>query len=163
MIREQQEDDQKSETNMSVTDEELSLLGAPWAKEGLVFRKHYWDSAGKRAKEKNWLQVFVVISQGEVRMFRFDTGGSSKAGQGGGGVGGGDWTVRLPCAQGHATLLMLLSPVLGPERRLALAHARALLVDATTGLQSRPAALLRSHAARRRDVLLPGRHAGPRR
>ncbi|KAL8293795.1 hypothetical protein RQP46_000496 [Phenoliferia psychrophenolica] len=95
IIREQQEDD-KSDSETSMAEQELALLGAPWAKEGLVFRKHYWETSGKRAKEKNWLQVFVVIAQGELKMFRFDTGGSSRSGSGGGGggggVGGGDWT-----------------------------------------------------------------------
>lgn len=79
---------------MSVTDEELALLGAPWAKEGILWRKHFWESVGKRSKEKNWLQVFVVISQGEVRMFRFDGAGTTREGEGGAGLGGGDWAVR---------------------------------------------------------------------
>ncbi|KAM0753008.1 hypothetical protein T439DRAFT_378754 [Meredithblackwellia eburnea MCA 4105] len=89
IIREQQEDDAKSDGEVSITDEELALLGAPWAKEGLVFRKHYWESKGKRSKDKHWLQVFVVISQGELRMFRFDTQGTAKGGRPG--MGGGDW------------------------------------------------------------------------
>lgn len=76
---------------IDITEEELALLGAPWAKEGLLQRKHYWESTGKRAKEKSWLQAFVVISAGQVKMFRFDTGGSSRGP--GGGMGGGDWTV----------------------------------------------------------------------
>ena len=92
IIREQQEDDTKSDSETSIAEQELALLGAPWAKEGLVFRKHYWEMSGKRAKEKSWLQVFVVIAQGELKMFRFDSGGSSRSASGGG-VGGGDWTV----------------------------------------------------------------------
>ncbi|GAA6059042.1 hypothetical protein JCM10212_001267 [Sporobolomyces blumeae] len=91
IIREQQEDDTKSDTSsIHVTDEELALLGAPWAKEGILQRKHYWEFHGRRAKEKNWLKAFVVVSQGELKMFRFDGGGSSK--KNAGGVGGGDWT-----------------------------------------------------------------------
>lgn len=77
-----------------MTDEELALLGAPWAKEGIIYRKHYWESSGKRAKEKSWLQVFVVIAKGEVKMFRFDGAGTIKAG-GKQGIGGGDWAVSL--------------------------------------------------------------------
>lgn len=91
IIREQQEEEQ-SDTEVSVTDEELALLGAPWAKEGILHRKHYWESAGKRSKDKNWLQVFVVVGQGELRMFRFDAGGGSRSAAGG--VGGGNWAVR---------------------------------------------------------------------
>ncbi|KAI5475156.1 SEC7-like domain containing protein [Pseudohyphozyma bogoriensis] len=70
IIREQQEDDAKSEGGASVTDEELALLGAPWAKEGILHRKHYWESPGRRAKEKHWLQVFVSTAQsvGEISL-----------------------------------------------------------------------------------------------
>lgn len=91
IIREQHEDDGASDDVIDITEEELALLGAPWAKEGLLQRKHYWESTGKRAKEKSWLQAFVVISAGQVKMFRFDTGGSTRGP--GGGMGGGDWTV----------------------------------------------------------------------
>ncbi|GAA5910054.1 PH and SEC7 domain-containing protein [Sporobolomyces salmoneus] len=81
-------------STISVSDQELALLGAPWAKEGMLQRKHYWEVQGKRSKEKNWLKAFVVVSQGELRMFRFDGGGSSSSGRSGGGMGmgGGDWT-----------------------------------------------------------------------
>ena len=91
IIREQQEDDTKSDDGVSISDEELALLGAPWAKEGILQRKHYWESLGKRAKEKGWLQAFIVVSAGELRMFRFDGAGSTRGT--GGGMGGGDWTV----------------------------------------------------------------------
>lgn len=97
IIREQQEDDNESDSGVSVTDEELALLGAPWAKEGILWRKHFWESVGKRSKEKNWLQVFVVISQGEVRMFRFDGAGTTR-GRGAAGLGGGDWAVCSSCS-----------------------------------------------------------------
>ncbi|CAJ0877804.1 9192_t:CDS:2, partial [Entrophospora sp. SA101] len=33
---------------------ELYLSGAPYAKEGLLFRKHFWESSNKRSKDKNW-------------------------------------------------------------------------------------------------------------
>ncbi|GAA5926050.1 uncharacterized protein JCM15063_005194 [Sporobolomyces koalae] len=93
IIREQQEDDAQSiaSSSISVTDEELALLGAPWAKEGILQRKHYWESHGKRSKEKHWLNAFVVVSQGELRMFRFDGNGGS-GGRKRAGIGGGDWT-----------------------------------------------------------------------
>ncbi|KAF7964985.1 hypothetical protein HWV62_1178, partial [Athelia sp. TMB] len=94
IIRESQEDDDRSmhsddseNTTISITDEELALLGAPWAKEGMLCRKQYWESAGKRAKDKSWMDVFVVIQKGELNMFTFGgtNGGSS------GVVGGGNW------------------------------------------------------------------------
>ena len=83
IIREAQEDDGRSarsdesaSTEVSITDEELALLGPPWAKEGMLCRKQYWESTGKRAKSKAWLDVFVVIQKGELNMFIFgDHGG----------------------------------------------------------------------------------------
>ncbi|EJD02779.1 uncharacterized protein FOMMEDRAFT_133996 [Fomitiporia mediterranea MF3/22] len=113
IIREAQEDDVRStrsdrtdSSSVSITDEELALLGAPWAKEGMLCRKQYYECAGKRAKSKNWLDVFVVIQKGELNMFIFGEGG-------GGGtsvVGGGNWlanaqpvgTVSLSHSLAHA-------------------------------------------------------------
>ncbi|KAJ8076839.1 hypothetical protein PM082_001262 [Marasmius tenuissimus] len=113
IIKETQEDDDRSEhstnstsTNISITDEELALLGPPWAKEGMLCRKQYWESTGKRAKDKGWLDVFVVIQKGELNMFTFgeNGGGSSSI------VGGGNWlsnansvgTVHLSHSLAHA-------------------------------------------------------------
>ncbi|KAF9268675.1 hypothetical protein L218DRAFT_1048266 [Marasmius fiardii PR-910] len=113
IIKETQEDDDRSDhsndstsSNISITDEELALLGAPWAKEGMLCRKQYWESTGKRAKDKGWLDVFVVIQKGELNMFTFGehgVGGSSV-------VGGGNWlsnanavgTVHLAHSLAHA-------------------------------------------------------------
>lgn len=97
IIRETQEDDAHSissdhtnTTEISISDEELALLGPPWAKEGMLCRKQYWESTGKRAKSKAWMDVFVVIQKGELSMFVFgdhSLGGTSV-------VGGGNWLVR---------------------------------------------------------------------
>ncbi|KAI0305683.1 hypothetical protein B0F90DRAFT_1815266 [Multifurca ochricompacta] len=94
IIREAQEDDDRSErsddsadTTISITDEELALLGPPWAKEGMLCRKQYNESAGKRAKSKAWMDVFVVIQKGELNMFTF--GEHAIGGQRV--VGGGNW------------------------------------------------------------------------
>ncbi|KAI8972224.1 hypothetical protein BD414DRAFT_518040 [Trametes punicea] len=112
IIREQQEDDghslrsDGSSTDISITDEELALLGPPWAKEGMLCRKQYWESTGKRAKSKAWMDVFVVIQKGELSMFTFGehgTGGSNV-------VGGGNWlenatpvgTIMLAHSLAHA-------------------------------------------------------------
>lgn len=100
IIKEQQEDDARSEASLvEVTDEELALLGAPWAKEGLLERKHFWETAGKRSKDKTWVQAFVVVSAGQLRMFRFGSAGGGGGSGGtsgptsGGAIGGGNWTV----------------------------------------------------------------------
>lgn len=94
IIREAHEDDDRSiksdistSTTISISDEELALLGAPWAKEGMLCRKQYWESTGKRAKDKAWLDVFVVIQKGDLSMFIF---GEHSAG-GSGTFGGGNW------------------------------------------------------------------------
>lgn len=96
IIREAQEDDAHSvrsdhsiSTEISISDEELALLGPPWAKEGILCRKQYWESTGKRAKSKAWMDVFVVIQKGELNMFVFgdhSLGGANV-------VGGGNWLV----------------------------------------------------------------------
>ncbi|KAM5530981.1 hypothetical protein V8D89_015363 [Ganoderma adspersum] len=94
IIREQREDDERSlrsdissTTDISISDEELALLGPPWAKEGMLCRKQYWECTGKRAKSKNWLDVFVVIQKGELSMFTFGENGMGGASV----VGGGNW------------------------------------------------------------------------
>ena len=57
----------------------------------MLCRKQYWESAGKRAKVKTWMDVFVVIQKGELSMFVF---GETSANAGGGvTVGGGNWLV----------------------------------------------------------------------
>lgn len=98
IIREQREDDEhslrsdtSSTTDISISDEELALLGPPWAKEGMLCRKQYWECTGKRAKSKNWLDVFVVIQKGELSMFTFGENGMGGASV----VGGGNWLVSI--------------------------------------------------------------------
>ncbi|GAA5975532.1 hypothetical protein JCM11641_004297 [Rhodosporidiobolus odoratus] len=113
IIREQQEDDARSDSSsISVTSAELALLGAPWAKEGILHRKHYWETTGKRSKDKSWVQAFVVISNGELKMFRFDTGGGMRAGAGG--LGGGDWTANASNAGSISLIHALCSAMPAP-------------------------------------------------
>ncbi|KAJ7925285.1 hypothetical protein B0H13DRAFT_1975846 [Mycena leptocephala] len=113
IIREAQEDDDRSihsddstSTNISINDEELALLGAPWAKEGMLCRKQYWESVGKRARDKAWLDVFVVIQKGELNMFTFGENSPGASGA----FGGGNWlsnanavgTVQLSHSLAHS-------------------------------------------------------------
>ena len=59
------------------TTESLELyLSAPYAKEGLLVRKHYWESTNKRAKDKGWKECFVVIEKGNIKMYKFETSSS---------------------------------------------------------------------------------------
>ncbi|GAA5833819.1 hypothetical protein JCM9279_001632 [Rhodotorula babjevae] len=126
IIREQHEggaggigDETRSEASeVDVSDEELALLGAPWAKEGILSRKHYWESSGRRAKDKGWVEAFVVVSQGELKMFRFGGGGGGGSGgsgssRGAGGVGGGDWTANAS-AVGSVSLIHALCSAMPP-------------------------------------------------
>ena len=117
IIREQQEDEPKvgeDDDAVSLSDDDLALLGAPWAKEGLLQRKHYWETNGKRAKERNWIQAFVVVSAGQLRMFQFDgSGTSSRGGPRGGGMGGGDWTSNASNV-GEVPLTHALASVMPP-------------------------------------------------
>ncbi|WVQ97714.1 hypothetical protein IAU59_004828 [Kwoniella sp. CBS 9459] len=83
-------------------DDELALLGAPWAKEGLLSRKLYWETVGKRAKKNDWKQFFVVISKGDLYMFTFGEKGGG--GFGGGSVGGGNW---LENANANGTISLM--------------------------------------------------------
>ncbi|GAB1525710.1 hypothetical protein RhiTH_008873 [Rhizoctonia solani] len=118
IIKEAQEDDVgsvksdvTSSTIISITDEELALLGPPWAKEGMLCRKQYWESAGKRAKVKTWMDVFVVIQKGELSMFVF---GETSAHTGGGNqVGGGNWVSNANCV-GKVVLSHALAHTLPP-------------------------------------------------
>ncbi|CAE6531560.1 unnamed protein product [Rhizoctonia solani] len=118
IIKEAQEDDVGSvksdvtnSTIVSITDEELALLGPPWAKEGMLCRKQYWESAGKRAKIKTWMDVFVVIQKGELSMFVF---GETSANAGDGvTVGGGNWLSNANCV-GKVVLAHALAHSLPP-------------------------------------------------
>ncbi|KDN47537.1 hypothetical protein K437DRAFT_267827 [Tilletiaria anomala UBC 951] len=98
-----------------LTDEELALFGPPWAKEGVLPRKHYWEASQKRAKDKNWLETFVVVQKGMLSMFRFgDTssvrGSGPKAGTA---VGGGNWLTNAT-SLGTINLAHTLANVLPP-------------------------------------------------
>lgn len=92
IIKEQNEDDARSvNSEASATDDELALLGAPWAKEGILHRKHYWEATNKRSRDKSWTEVFAVIQKGEMKLFQF--GASAGTQTNGAGVGGGNWLV----------------------------------------------------------------------
>ena len=126
IIKESMEEDagsglaKSSTANESTLDDEddddaLALAGPPWAKEGSLTRKHLWESTGKRAKDKTWTEVFVVVSKGTLSMFRFDLGGSSSTtavasksksrpsmaapvgGGSGAALGGGNWLSNATC------------------------------------------------------------------
>jgi len=52
-------------------DESLELAGPPWVKEGMVIHKHHLDGIDKKAKDRNWSEVFAVIQKGQMSLFSF--------------------------------------------------------------------------------------------
>lgn len=101
-------------------DESLELAGPPWVKEGMVMHKHHLDGYGKRAKDRNWTEVFAVVQKGQISLFSFNASKSmrqkSRSRNGGkpsGPVGGGNWqdnAVNLGTFNLRLTLASALPP-----------------------------------------------------
>ncbi|KAJ8106746.1 hypothetical protein OPT61_g9336 [Boeremia exigua] len=78
-------------------DESLELIGAPWAKEGILKHKHHLETVEKKAKDRNWSENFAVIEKGYMRLFSFSMNSKSARMKSkikpaaGGIVGGGNW------------------------------------------------------------------------
>lgn len=105
-----------SSTADDLTDEELALLGPPWAKEGNLTRKHYYEGPQKRAKDKAWVDCFVVVQSGLLSMFRFGDSQSSGAAakkQASFAIGGGNWLSNATCI-GQISLSHTLANALPP-------------------------------------------------
>ena len=81
-------------------DERLPLIGAPWAKEGMLKHKHHLESKDKRARTRNWTECFAVVERGSMKLFAFNTKTTSArqkfahGKQGPAVVGGGNWTAN---------------------------------------------------------------------
>ncbi|KHN97148.1 Sec7 domain-containing protein [Metarhizium album ARSEF 1941] len=101
-------------------DESLELAGPPWVKEGRVMHKHHLDGYGKRAKDRNWTEVFAVVQKGQISLFSFlaskSTRQKTRSRHGGklnGPVGGGNWqdnAVNLGTFNLRLTLASALPP-----------------------------------------------------
>lgn len=84
-------------TTQLLEDESLELAGPPWVKEGIVMHKHHLDGVDKKARDRNWSEVFCVIQKGNVSIFSFTPNksmgrrGRNAAAKKGGVVGGGNW------------------------------------------------------------------------
>ncbi|SPO03255.1 related to SEC7, component of non-clathrin vesicle coat [Cephalotrichum gorgonifer] len=82
-------------------DESLELAGPPWVKEGIVTHKHHLDGIERKAKDRQWTEVFAVVQKGTLSLFSFTPNKSlrnkarsarNKGGQNGPiQVGGGNW------------------------------------------------------------------------
>lgn len=53
----------------------------PYYKEGVVIRKHLLETSGQKSKHREWKECFVVVGQGELKMY-------ASQGNSGGGSGG---------------------------------------------------------------------------
>lgn len=83
-------------TSQLLEDESLELAGPPWVKEGIVVHKHHLDGVDKKAKDRNWTEVFAVIQKGTISIFSFSPNKSmARRGRNtqkkGAVVGGGNW------------------------------------------------------------------------
>ncbi|RYO77772.1 hypothetical protein DL766_002331 [Monosporascus sp. MC13-8B] len=86
------------QTTQLLEDESLELAGPPWVKEGILIHKHHLDGIDKKAKDRNWAEVFAVIQKGTLSLFSFSTKSvrqKARAGKKAIGpgtvVGGGNW------------------------------------------------------------------------
>ncbi|RDL32563.1 Sec7 protein [Venustampulla echinocandica] len=86
--------DQEPRVAPLLEDESLELHGAPWAKEGILKHKHHLESLDKKAKDRNWNEVFAVVEKGYLSLFSFSSKSmrnKSKGKAAGAVVGGGNW------------------------------------------------------------------------
>ena len=81
-------------------DESLQLVGAPWAKEGILKHKHHLETTDKRVRNRDWVECFAVVEKGWIRLFSFPSTpsrsfrhrfGRSNRPLPGSVVGGGNW------------------------------------------------------------------------
>ncbi|KAI2471597.1 hypothetical protein F4781DRAFT_386767 [Annulohypoxylon bovei var. microspora] len=85
------------QSNQLLEDETLELAGPPWVKEGIVTHKHHLDGMDKKAKERNWTEVFAVVQKGTMSLFSFSSKSMRQKSRGGrkpppgAVVGGGNW------------------------------------------------------------------------
>ncbi|KAI1204094.1 uncharacterized protein F4807DRAFT_454912 [Annulohypoxylon truncatum] len=85
------------QANQLLEDETLELAGPPWVKEGIVIHKHHLDGIDKKAKDRNWTEVFAVVQKGTMSLFSFSSKSMRQKSRGGrkpppgAVVGGGNW------------------------------------------------------------------------
>lgn len=84
-------------------DESLEITGPPWVKEGMVIHKHHLDGVDKKAKDRNWTEVFAVVQKGQMSLFSFTASKSQRQKsrtrnpRQQGPVGGGNWQDNATC------------------------------------------------------------------
>lgn len=121
-------------TGPLLADESLELAGPPWVKEGIVAHKHHLDGLGKRAKDRNWAEVFAVIQKGQMSLFSFNTNKSVRQKMrskttdpiADGPVGGGNWQDKAVSLGTFSLRLTLASALPPPGYSKARPHVWAL-------------------------------------
>ncbi|KAI1807511.1 hypothetical protein F4811DRAFT_559812 [Daldinia bambusicola] len=107
------------QSNQLLDDESLELAGPPWVKEGIVTHKHHLDGMDKKAKERNWSEVFAVVQKGTLSLFSFSTKSMRQKGRvgrkppPGAVVGGGNWQENATSV-GSFSLRQTLASALPP-------------------------------------------------
>ncbi|KAF1946479.1 hypothetical protein EJ02DRAFT_508706 [Clathrospora elynae] len=90
-------DEEFSRVAPLLEDETLELVGAPWAKEGILKHKHHLEACDKKAKDRAWSECFAVVEKGQFRLFSFSMNSKSVRQKSklrpsaGSVVGGGNW------------------------------------------------------------------------
>ncbi|KAF1839624.1 hypothetical protein BDW02DRAFT_575267 [Decorospora gaudefroyi] len=90
-------DEEFSRVAPLLEDETLELVGAPWAKEGILKHKHHLEAVDKKAKDRAWNECFAVVEKGCMRLFSFSMNSKSVRQKSklrpsaGTVVGGGNW------------------------------------------------------------------------
>ncbi|KAI0018199.1 hypothetical protein F4780DRAFT_538321 [Xylariomycetidae sp. FL0641] len=113
-------------------DDSLELLGPPWMKEGNVIHKHHLDGVDKKAKERNWSEVFAVVQKGTMSLFSFSTKSmrqKARAGRkhaAGAVVGGGNWQENATCVGSYSLRQTLASALPPPGYSRTRPHVWAL-------------------------------------
>ncbi|KAI1483656.1 hypothetical protein K445DRAFT_16187 [Daldinia sp. EC12] len=110
---------EEMQSNQLLDDESLELSGPPWVKEGIVIHKHHLDGIDKKAKERNWAEVFAVVQKGTMSLFSFSTKSMRQKGRvgrkppPGAVVGGGNWQENATSV-GSFSLRQTLASALPP-------------------------------------------------
>lgn len=113
-------------------DESLELVGAPWAKEGIVKHKHHLESLEKKAKDRSWNETFAVIEKGYMSLFSFSTKSMRRQAKGkpmsgaGSVVGGGNWQENAESLGSFLLRQVIASALPSPGYSKARPHVWAL-------------------------------------
>jgi hypothetical protein len=125
-------DEEFSRVAPLLEDETLELVGAPWAKEGIMKHKHHLESVDKRAKDRAWTECFAVVEKGYMRLFSFSMNSKSMRNKNktrpsaGSVVGGGNWMDNAEALESFPLRQTIASALPPPGYSKARPHVFAL-------------------------------------